>query len=84
MGTETAIMEAMNRLMHGRTTFMIAHRLSTLKDCDLLLVIEQGRLVEVRSDVSAAIGSAVALGGADATFHGGRASVQAGKGIIGA
>ena len=84
MGTETAIMEAMNRLMHGRTTFMIAHRLSTLKDCDLLLVIEHGRLVEVRSDVSAAIGSAVALGGADATFHGGRASAQAGKGIIGA
>ena len=76
MRTETAIMEAMNRLMHGRTTFMIAHRLSTLKDCDLLLVIEHGRLVEVRSDVSAAIGSAVALGGGDATIRGNKASAQ--------
>jgi ATP-binding cassette, subfamily B, bacterial len=73
MRTETAIMEAMNRLMHGRTTFMIAHRLSTLKDCDLLLVIEHGRLVEVRSDVSAAIESAVVLGGGDATIRGNKA-----------
>jgi ATP-binding cassette subfamily B protein len=53
--TEAAIMEAMERLMRGRTTFMIAHRLSTLKDCDLLARVENGRVVEVRSDVSAAI-----------------------------
>jgi ATP-binding cassette subfamily B protein len=53
--TETAIMDAMERLMHGRTTFMIAHRLTTLKDCDLLSRIENGRLVEMRSDVAAAI-----------------------------
>ena len=32
--TEAAIMEAMERLMQGRTTFMIAHRLSTLENCD--------------------------------------------------
>ncbi len=38
-------MEAMERLMHGRTTFMIAHRLSTLADCEMLLQIEQGHLV---------------------------------------
>jgi ATP-binding cassette, subfamily B, bacterial len=44
--TEAAIMEAMERLMHGRTTFMIAHRLSTLANCDARLQIEQGRLVE--------------------------------------
>src|SRR5437867_11844972 len=43
-GTEAAIMEAMERLMHGRTTFMIAHRLSTLEHSDLLLRIEGGRL----------------------------------------
>jgi ATP-binding cassette subfamily B protein len=58
--TESAIMEAMERLMHGRTTFMIAHRLSTLKDCDLLVVIERGRVQEVRSDVSRAIQEAPA------------------------
>src|SRR2546425_3132303 len=44
--TEAAIMEAMERLMHGRTTFMIAHRQSTLANCDTLLRIEQGRLIE--------------------------------------
>jgi ATP-binding cassette subfamily B protein len=74
--TEAAIIEAMGRLMRGRTTFMIAHRLSALKDCDLLLVIEHGRLVEVRSDVAAAIENEVALGGAGATIHGSKASAQ--------
>ena len=45
--TEAAIMEATERLMAGRTTFMIAHRLNTLKSCDLILVLDQGRLKEV-------------------------------------
>ena len=44
--TEAAILEAMERLMRGRTAFMIAHRLSTLKDCDMILRIEHGRLAE--------------------------------------
>jgi ATP-binding cassette subfamily B protein len=43
--TESAIMEAMERLMKGRTTFIIAHRLSTLENCDLRLELENGRLV---------------------------------------
>jgi ATP-binding cassette, subfamily B, bacterial len=46
--TEAAIMNATERLMAGRTTFMIAHRLNTLKSCDVILVLEDGRLVEVR------------------------------------
>lgn len=46
--TEAAIMEATEELMKNRTTFMIAHRLNTLKTCDVILVLEQGRLVEVR------------------------------------
>jgi ATP-binding cassette, subfamily B, bacterial len=46
--TEAAIMQATERLMAGRTTFMIAHRLNTLKSCDLILVLDQGRLVEVK------------------------------------
>src|SRR5205823_3818106 len=45
MTTEAAIMEAMERLMQGRTTVMIAHRLSTLAHCDARLEIEGGRLV---------------------------------------
>ena len=42
--TESGIMEAMNLLMRGRTTFMIAHRLSTLENCDVRLELEHGRL----------------------------------------
>jgi ATP-binding cassette subfamily B protein len=45
MNTEAGIMEAMERLMRGRTVFIIAHRLQTLKDCDMWLRIEGGRLV---------------------------------------
>ena len=39
--TERGIMVAMERLMHGRTTFMIAHRLGTLKDCDLIVDVDE-------------------------------------------
>jgi len=48
--TEGLIMEAMERLMQGRTTFMIAHRLSTLDMCDLLLEVRDGRVIEVASE----------------------------------
>ena len=44
--TEAVILEALDRLMMGRTTFMIAHRLSTLHHADLILVLNDGRLVE--------------------------------------
>jgi ABC-type multidrug transport system fused ATPase/permease subunit len=44
--TEAVILEALSRLMAGRTTFMIAHRLSTLYHTDLILVLNNGRLVE--------------------------------------
>jgi ATP-binding cassette, subfamily B, bacterial len=43
------------RLMHGRTTFMIAHRLSTLESCDQLLVLQDGQVAAVTSDVATAI-----------------------------
>ena len=46
--TEAAIMEAMERLMDGRTTFMIAHRLSTLSTCDMVLEVCGGRVNVVR------------------------------------
>jgi ATP-binding cassette subfamily B protein len=55
MKTEIAIMEAMERLMKTCTAFIIAHRLSTLKHCDVLLVIENGQRIAVTSDVSKAI-----------------------------
>jgi ABC-type multidrug transport system fused ATPase/permease subunit len=37
--------------MRGKTTFMIAHRLRTLKNCDVILVLENGRLAEIRQDL---------------------------------
>jgi ATP-binding cassette subfamily B protein len=55
MKTESGILETMERLMEGRTTFMIAHRLTTLENCDLLLMLEDGRLVDATSDVLATI-----------------------------
>ncbi len=45
--TEKQIQEAMQRLIRGRTTFAIAHRLSTLRHADRLMVIERGKLVEL-------------------------------------
>lgn len=45
--TEGQIQEALSRLIKGRTTFAIAHRLATLKNADRLVVIEKGRIAEV-------------------------------------
>ena len=44
--TERIVQEGMDRLMGGRTTFVIAHRLSTVKNSDMICVLEQGRIVE--------------------------------------
>jgi ATP-binding cassette, subfamily B, bacterial len=52
VSTEAAILEAMRRLMNGRTAFMIAHRLQTLENCNVLLVLEHGMLQTCTSDVS--------------------------------
>jgi ABC-type multidrug transport system fused ATPase/permease subunit len=58
VNTETMIMRATEELMRGRTTFMIAHRLSTLKSCDMLLKLENGRLIEVAHQEPERIGTA--------------------------
>jgi ABC-type multidrug transport system fused ATPase/permease subunit len=44
--TEAVILEALERLMESRTTFMVAHRLSTVRYADLILVVNHGRIVE--------------------------------------
>ncbi|MEW1719818.1 ABC transporter ATP-binding protein [Streptomyces sp. NPDC093109] len=44
--TEVLIQKAMARLAHGRTSFVIAHRLSTIRDADVILVMEEGSIVE--------------------------------------
>jgi ATP-binding cassette subfamily B protein len=50
--TESAILGATASLMEGRTTFMIAHRLNTLRCCNMILVLDQGRLVEIRQSIA--------------------------------
>jgi ATP-binding cassette, subfamily B, bacterial len=44
--TERAVQDALDRLSAGRTTLVIAHRLSTVRDADLILVLDRGRIVE--------------------------------------
>lgn len=45
--TEHLIMSAMDNAMHGRTTFIVAHRLSTLKRADRVIVLEKGRITDI-------------------------------------
>lgn len=44
--TERIVQEGMDRLMHGRTTFVIAHRLSTVRNSDCIMVLEKGNIIE--------------------------------------
>lgn len=44
--TEQIVQDGMDKLMHGRTTFVIAHRLSTVQNSDCIMVLEQGRIIE--------------------------------------
>src|SRR5205823_14990042 len=45
--TEREIVEAMNSAMAGRTTFIVAHRMSTLRRADRIIVLDRGRIAEV-------------------------------------
>ncbi len=44
--TERALQTGLNELMKGRTSFVIAHRLSTIRNCDLIMFIDDGRIIE--------------------------------------
>src|SRR5881409_910781 len=49
--TEGAILETIQKLMQGKTTIMIAHRPSTLRDCNLVLILESGRVTRMTNEV---------------------------------
>ena len=44
--TEKIVTEGMDKLMHGRTVFVIAHRLSTIRNSDVIMVMDQGKIIE--------------------------------------
>ena len=44
--TEKLVQDGMDALMYGRTTFVIAHRLSTVRNADCIMVMDQGRIIE--------------------------------------
>lgn len=46
--SEKLVQEALERIMHGRTSIIIAHRLSTIKDADVIAVLHNGSIIEVR------------------------------------
>ncbi len=77
--TEVQIRQAMQRLRQGRTSFVIAHRLSTVRDADLILVMDHGRIVEHgnHQQLLAASGHYSRL--YDAQFAGRDESVRAGE-----
>jgi len=68
--TEAVILDALERLMEGRTTFLVAHRLSTLRGVNQILVLNEGRLVEQGTHAEL-----VELGGLYRQLH----DVQTGK-----
>jgi ATP-binding cassette subfamily B protein len=47
--TEVLVQQAMNKLREGRTSFVIAHRLSTIQNSNIILVMDQGKIVELGS-----------------------------------
>ena len=44
--TEIKIQDAFNKMMQGRTSFIVAHRLSTIKNADLIIVMNEGHIIE--------------------------------------
>ena len=53
--TESAILDTIQELMRGRTTMMIAHRPTTLRDCNMILVLEDGRVSRMTTEVDSVI-----------------------------
>jgi ATP-binding cassette, subfamily B, bacterial len=55
VNAEAAVLDAIQRLMEGRTTLMIAHRASALRNCDLILILESGRVSRITTEVDSVL-----------------------------
>ncbi len=60
--TETVVLDTIQRLMRGRTTLMIAHQASTLRNCDMILMMKNGRVSRMTSEVASVIRSMTPIG----------------------
>jgi ATP-binding cassette subfamily B protein len=74
--SETLVQEALGRLMEGRTTLVIAHRLATILNCDRILVMDGGRVVEEGTHASLAAAGGLYARLADLQFNGTRANSE--------
>ncbi len=61
MNAETAVLDAIQRLMKGRTTLMIAHRASALRNCNIILILEDGRVTGMTTEVGSVLSGMAAV-----------------------
>ena len=61
INAETAVLDAIQRLMKGRTTLMIAHRASALRNCNIILILEDGRVSEMTTEVGSVLSGMTAV-----------------------
>jgi ATP-binding cassette subfamily B protein len=61
INAETAVLDAIQRLMKGRTTLMIAHRASALRNCNIILILEDGRVIEMTTEVGSVLSGMTAV-----------------------
>jgi ATP-binding cassette subfamily B protein len=61
INAETAVLDGIQRLMKGRTTLMIAHRASALRNCNIIMILEDGRVSEMTTEVSSVLSNMTAI-----------------------
>ena len=61
INAEAAVLDAIQRLMKGRTTLMIAHRASALRNCNIILILEDGRVNRITTEVGSVLSSMTAV-----------------------
>jgi ATP-binding cassette subfamily B protein len=61
INAETAVLDAIQRLIKGRTALMIAHRASALRNCNIILILEDGRVIEMTTEVGSVLSGMTAV-----------------------